>query len=147
MLSPHPSEFPMTRLLMIPLVALFGILARADDKKPAAAFTEIAVEKGDKIEAKGGKATEPVKITSAAELEKAVPDETTRTRLAKLVDFKTHVLLVFAWQGSGQDKLEYTVLQSDPPQVEFTVSPGRTKDLRSHVHLFVVRSDVKWSVK
>ncbi|MEO2088332.1 MAG: hypothetical protein ABGY75_02390 [Gemmataceae bacterium] len=137
----------MTRLLVIPFVALFATTVLADDKKPAGSFAEIAVVKGDKIEAKGGKATEPVKVTSAAELEKAVPDEATRTRLAKLVDFKTHTLLIFAWQGSGQDKLEYTVLQSDPPQVEFTVSPGRTKDLRSHVHLFVVRSDVKWTVK
>lgn len=137
----------MTRLLVIPLVALFATAALAEDKKPGEPITAIAVEKDDKIEAKGGKATEPVKVTSAAELEKAVPDETTRKRLAKLVDFKTHALLVFAWQGSGQDKLDFAVLESYPEQVAFSYTPGRTKDLRTHVHLYAVRSDVKWAVK
>ncbi len=137
----------MTRLVVIPLVALFATAAVAEDKKPTNPITSIAVEKDDKIESKGGKATEPVKVTSAAELEKAVPDEATRTRLAKLVDFKTHALLIFAWQGSGQDKIEYTVLESYPEQIAFTYTPGRTKDLRSHVHLYAVRNDVKWSVK
>lgn len=137
----------MTRLLVIPLAALFATAVVADDKKPGEPITAIAVEKNDKIETKGGKATEPVKVTSAAELEKAVPDEATRKRLAKLVDFKTHTLLIFAWQGSGQDKLDFVVMESQPEQIAFTYTPGRTKDLRTHVHLYAVRSDLKWSVK
>lgn len=137
----------MTRLLALPLAALFATVALAEDKKPVQPITAIATEKDDKIETKGGKATEPVKVTSAAELEKAVPDEATRTRLAKLVDFKSQVLLIFAWQGSGQDKLDFVVLESYPEQVPFTYTPGKTKDLRTHVHLYAVRSNVKWSVK
>jgi hypothetical protein len=67
--------------------------------------------------------------------------------IAKKVDFKKQIVLVFAWQGSGGDKLEYQVLESSPEQIPFSLTPGRTKDLRSHSRVFALRSDVKWSVK
>jgi hypothetical protein len=64
--------------------------------------------------------------------------------LTKKVDFKEQVVLVFAWRGSGQDKLTYAVLESYPEQVVFSFRPGRTKDLRPHVKVFALRSNVKW---
>lgn len=135
----------LTAAVAMTLLASAAVLA--DDKKANAPIREIAAGEKDKIDTKAGKATEPTKVTTAEELEKRIPDEDTRKRLAKEVDFKTHTLLVFAWQGSGQDKLEYAVQESAPEKVAFTVTRGLTKDLRSHTHLYVLRNDVKWAVK
>jgi len=40
--------------------------------------------------------------------------------------------------------LAYRVAESDPEQVFFTFRPGRTRDLRPHVRVFAVRSNVTW---
>jgi len=63
------------------------------------------------------------------------------------VDFKKQIVLLFAWQGSGGDKLEYVVAESFPEQIMFSMKPGLTRDLRQHVHVFALRSNVKWSIK
>ncbi len=63
--------------------------------------------------------------------------------LSKQVDFKNQTVLVFAWSGSGQDKLTYEVLESYPEQIVFNYTRGRTKDLRPHVYVFALRSNVK----
>ncbi len=67
--------------------------------------------------------------------------------LSKQVDFDKQLVLVFAWRGSGQDRLDYVVMESFPEQVRFTYKPGRTRDLRPHVYVFALRSNVKWSVR
>jgi hypothetical protein len=67
--------------------------------------------------------------------------------LNKQVDFQKQVVLLFAWRGSGQDRLGYVVMESYPEQIGFTYKPGRTRDLRPHVHIFALRSNVKWSVR
>lgn len=67
--------------------------------------------------------------------------------LMKQVDFEQQIVLVFAWRGSGQDRLEHIVAESYPEQTFFTLTPGRTKDLRSHAHVFVLRSNVAWSTR
>ena len=64
--------------------------------------------------------------------------------LTKQVDFEQRVVLVFAWRGSGQDRLSYSVAESFPEQVFFEYKPGRTKDLRPHVYVFALRANVKW---
>ena len=65
-------------------------------------------------------------------------------KLKKVVDFEKQFALVFAWRGSGQDKLN---MESFPEQIVFSIRPGRTRDLRPHVHVFVLRANVRWSVK
>jgi hypothetical protein len=73
-----------------------------------------------------------------------------KAELAKLkatVDFAQQTLLVFAWRGSGQDRLTHSVAESYPEQVLFRYRPGRTRDLRPHVHLYALRSNVRWSVR
>lgn len=138
----------MTRLfLTAAALCAMAVLAPADEKKPAPAVTDLANDKADKIGTEGGKPTQPKAITSEDELKTAIPDDDTRKRVAKLVDFKEQTLLVFAWQGSGGDKLDFVVLESFPEQIRFTVTPGKTFDLRQHVHLYAVRKNVKWSVK
>jgi len=64
--------------------------------------------------------------------------------LTKQVDFKQQIVLVFAWRGSGRDLLAYTVAESYPEQVFFTFRPGRTRDLRPHVRVYALRSNVTW---
>ena len=66
--------------------------------------------------------------------------------IAKAVDFKKQIVLVFAWQGSGGDKLEYKILESFPEQVPFSMQLVLTRDLRQHSRVFAIRSNVKWSV-
>lgn len=69
------------------------------------------------------------------------------SKLAKAVDFSQQFVLVFAWRGSGQDKLNYAVMESFPEQISFSYQPGRTRDLRLHVSVYAVRANVKWSIK
>lgn len=67
--------------------------------------------------------------------------------IGKKVDFQKQIVLIFAWQGSGGDKLDYQILESFPEQIPFTLRPGVTDDLRSHSRVFALRANVKWSVK
>jgi hypothetical protein len=67
--------------------------------------------------------------------------------IAKKVDFQKQIVLVFAWQGSGGDKLEYQILESFPEQVPFSLRPGATDDVRPHSRVFALRSNVKWSIR
>ena len=128
------------------LAVLFAVasLTSADDKKKP--ITEVPTVKADKF-GPGGTVPEPVSVTSVKELEKAIPDDETRKRIAKLVDFGEQTLLVVAWESSGGDKLTYTVAESFPEQVTFHHKKGLTFDLKSHVKLFVLRNGVKWAVK
>ena len=67
-------------------------------------------------------------------------------KISKAVDFEKQIVLVFAWKGSGQDRLTFASPEVHPEQINFSYKPGRTKDLRPHVKIFVLRSDVKWTV-
>ena len=94
----------------------------------------------------GGGWKKPLKIESAKQLadhfdKKSVAD------LEKIVDFDQQVMLVFAWRGSGQDELSYVVAESYPEQVTFSHQKGRTRDLREHVKIYVLRKNVRWSVR
>ena len=68
-------------------------------------------------------------------------------KLTKQVDFEQQFVLLFAWRGSGQDRLRHDVAESYPEQVFFTYKAGRTRDLRPHVYVYALRSNVKWSMK
>lgn len=68
-------------------------------------------------------------------------------KLKQQVDFSKQFVLLFAWRGSGQDSLDCAVAESYPEQIFFTYKPGRTRDLRQHVRIYALRSNVTWSVK
>lgn len=68
-------------------------------------------------------------------------------KLVKQADFDKQFVLLFAWRGSGQDKLDAAVAESYPEQIFFGYTPGRTRDLREHVRVFALRSNVRWSVR
>lgn len=68
-------------------------------------------------------------------------------KLGKEVDFEKQFLLVFEWKGSGGDSLSYAVAESFPEQIIFSLKRGLTRDLRSHTHIYALRSNVQWSAK
>lgn len=94
---------------------------------------------------KDAKRNAPIEIKTADGLAKYF-DKKQVAAITKQVDFKREVMLIFAWRGSGQDELQYTILKSMPPQLVFRVIPGRTRDLRPHVHVYAVPTDVRWSM-
>lgn len=88
----------------------------------------------------------PIVIKSNEEAAKYFSEDALKA-LIKSVDFKRQFVLVFAWRGSGQDKLSYSVAESYPEQIVFSRKRGITQDLRSHTNTYALRSNVKWSVK
>jgi len=66
--------------------------------------------------------------------------------LKKKADFDSHMVLVFAWHGSGQDKITYRIAESYPEQITFEYQPGRTRDYRPHVRIYALRKNVQWTV-
>jgi len=88
----------------------------------------------------------PIVVKSKEEATKLFGKEAVAT-LVKAVDFKKQFVLVFAWRGSGGDRLNYTVAESFPEQISFSRQFGRTRDLRSHAKVFALRSNVKWNVQ
>ncbi|MDE0597328.1 MAG: hypothetical protein OSB65_18960 [Roseibacillus sp.] len=67
--------------------------------------------------------------------------------ISNAVDFEKQIVLIFAWKGSGQDRFTVAGTEDHPGQIKFSYKPGRTKDLRPHIKIFVLQSDLKWSVK
>ncbi len=87
----------------------------------------------------GGKPTAPVIVASAEELAKCPVCSGEIEAVKKLVDFSKEKLVVFAWAGSGQDKVELTAETKDGKTLLVTsFTPGRTRDLRQHVKLYAV---------
>lgn len=114
-----------------------------DTKKDEDGVREIDLKDVKLGEAKG-KVSEPTKITSEDELKKALGDDAAKAIKA---DFKKEYLLLFQWAGSGGDKLtEASETKDKKTTVTFTLTPGRTRDLRQHFHLFAVPTDAEWKV-
>jgi hypothetical protein len=89
--------------------------------------------------------SEPVVIRSQGEAAHHFgADE--RAKLVRLVDFSRQFILVFAWRGSGQDRMDAAVAESFPEKVFFRHLPGMTRDLRPHVRIFALRNGVTWRV-
>jgi len=90
--------------------------------------------------------TKPVVITSRKLAAKYFGKQDL-TKLLKSADFKKQVVFVFAWRGSGQDKMTYATTKSLPIQIEFTIHPGRTRDLRPHVQVYLLKNELEWKGK
>lgn len=94
----------------------------------------------------GGQYNKPTVVRSLDEAERYL-NKQSLADLNKQVDFKSQIVLIFAWRGSGQDKLSFDIAESFPEQILFTRTPGLTRDLRPHSRVYALRSNVKWSVK
>ena len=131
----------MRTLLALALAVSIPAAIRADDQDKLVRELEL---KSPKIGVKkGAQPADAAKITSKAELEQLITDEPTREAIAKIVDFEKSYLLIFAWAGSGGDKIAAT---DEKGEAVFTVTRGKTKDLRQHLRVFAVAKDAKWSV-
>ncbi len=90
----------------------------------------------------------PEIIASADDLAKSPTLKDAADAVKKLVNFEKEKLVVFAWQGSGGDKLTATTKDADgKTTVAFNLTLGFTRDLRQHVKVYSVpkAADVKTS--
>jgi hypothetical protein len=134
-----------SRLLLGVFLAIITAAAFAADPAipPIKSLTDI---KTTEAVFKDSSAKKPIVIKTAEEAKKYFAADQL-TELQKKADFKQQLLLIFAWQGSGQDKLTYAIAESYPEQIFFTYEMGRTRDLRPHQELYLLRTNVTWSVK
>jgi len=87
-------------------------------------------------------AFEEIKITSKEDVEKTFGKDVGEAIL-KQVELKREFLVFFRWAGSGGDKLE---MSQDKGSVTFTLTRGRTNDLRLHVKLFALPKKTEYKV-
>lgn len=52
------------------------------------------------------------------------------------VDFEIYNVVIFAWQGSGQDRLSGRFSRRKGAAAVFSYNPGRTEDLRTHSAIY-----------
>lgn len=130
------------------LVAVAAIgLVQAQDKPKLAKIVAIPLDKADKVDVKSGDWDKPHPVSADDDLKKFVSDAPTRKKVLDAIDFKTHVLLVFAWQGSSGDKVAAMIVEETPQEVRFTMKAGATDDVRQNVQLFAVAKETRWIAK
>ncbi len=133
------------RIAILAAVFLAAPVLAAEDKP---VVKEIATKDLKVTPARGGKPIEPATIGTAEELAKSPVVGGEADAIKKQIDFAKEKLLVFAWAGSGQDAVAVTGETKDgKPVVTVAFTPGRTRDLRQHVKLFVVPKAAEVTVK
>ena len=123
------------------LTIVGGLFAVPANHEPIAELRDLRAEEAV---FKGASRTKPVVLKSLKNGTKYF-DKEALAAISKAVDFEKQIVLLFAWKGSGQDRLKYVVKESFPEQVVFSYKRGRTKDYRRHVKVYVLRSNVKWA--
>jgi hypothetical protein len=121
------------------LVAVVVLAAPAiGEDKPA--IKEIATKDLKLVIPETGKVTQPAEIKTAEELAKSPVVGKEADTVKKQIDFSKEKLVVFAWSGSGGDRVAGG-LNKDGKTAEFTYTGGLTFDLRQHSRLYVVPKD------
>lgn len=135
----------MRQALFLLLLAPFVIAADAEPPAPKAAKPrEVTGIKG-RLASKFEFALNPVKITSEADLAKAVPSKADQAALQKAVDFRKEYLLIVTWAGSGGDRLAFEVKKAKPgPEVVFTRHLGETDDYNEHQKVYVISKSLTY---
>lgn len=139
-----PHVFFFFKMVAVLLLTAGVSAAEPDAKVPPIQKIEGVQPKQNIFEA--ARLKEPLVIRRVEEA-RAHFDDANLKALADKVDFAQQIVLVFAWRGSGQDRLDSLVAESYPEQITFRLTPGRTKDLRPHIEIYALRSNVKWSVR
>ena len=85
-------------------------------------------------------------LSSSADAQKHFSKENFE-KLSEAVNFETQRVLVFAWRGSGGDRISYFVAESWPEQISFQFTRGMTRDLATHQKIFALRSNVSCEVQ
>lgn len=128
---------------VVAALALVAASTPGGDKKDETPFREIDV-KGISLESKGGRPTAPIVVKSAEEV-KMLASMALQEALTKQIDFKKEFALVFAWAGSGGDRIVPSVAKGT--DVRFLYTPGLTRDLRQHLRVFAVKTGTEWKVE
>ncbi|MEM9347670.1 MAG: hypothetical protein AAGB26_13745 [Planctomycetota bacterium] len=90
------------------------------------------------------KRNKPLELKSAKDA-KPYFDADELKALGEAVDWDRQVVLVFAWRGSGQDKMEASVKETDDGElVQFRYKAGFSRDMRPHTYTYAVRKGVDW---
>ena len=131
-------------ILSVAMLLMTAPILLVDDTEPAPDVKprELKVQKGT-LPTADGKLSDPKKITSKEDLAKAVPDADAAAAIAKQVDFKKEVVLLFAWSGSGGDRL---TMAEEKGAAVFTLKRGLTRDLRRHAKVFALPKAMKFSM-
>ncbi|MFM2093300.1 MAG: hypothetical protein RIS70_424 [Planctomycetota bacterium] len=136
----------------LPVYAIPPVQDPAAAKKPQSGIQVLDDLSAKESAFKPARDLKPIVLKSEKEAAEVFSDEAV-AKLLKNVDFSKQVALVFAWSGSGQDRLDYSVARvapndpvARPEHVVFSLEPGRTRDLRPHTQVFVLRSDSRWSM-
>ena len=118
---------------------------RAGEKdKPA--VREIKVV-GYPVEPKSGSWSKPMVIDSDKTLEKLIAEQKTRDQIKSQVDFQKEQVLLFAWSGSGQDRITYDIKEGkEKVDITFAYLAGATDDLKHHVRVFALPKTAGWKV-
>lgn len=87
---------------------------------------------------------EPSKLSTDAELQKLLPDPANQAKVKEAIDFRTHDLLAFAWEGPTDDKLTFTL---NDQTAKFGLAPGRSEEKAQHRKLYAVRRTVTWTAE
>lgn len=125
------------------LIVVAGLPA-GDGKKSIRAVQEFDV-KGVSFMRKGASATKPIPIRSEDDLKKLEGAARLQDLLRAKVNFKRQTALVFAWSGSGQDRVVFKGVRLG--QAVFTFTPGLTRDYRPHLNVFTLPAGMKWIVR
>ncbi len=133
----------MRTMMALCWLLLVGMVGAAD--KPVAPIRELEGIQPKEDAFRPARPLRPLVLKSVEKAARYLSEEDV-ARLKKEVDFAQQVVLLFAWQGSGQDRLTYEVAESSPEKVAFERQPGLTRDLRPHVRVYVVSADVAWTV-
>ncbi|MFQ5734111.1 MAG: hypothetical protein ACE5KM_19420 [Planctomycetaceae bacterium] len=136
---------PRTFALLIPALLVTLVAAAAPDPK-LPPIKRIKDAKPKKSIFKTATRKKPLVLKSQKDAAKYF-GKVNLANLKKQVDFTQQFVLVFAWRGSGGDRFRVSVAESYPEQISFHYKPGRTRDLRPHVYVYVLRSNVKWRVR
>jgi hypothetical protein len=129
------------------MIAALGVASAAlAADKPA--VREIPAKDLKVTAPRGGKATEPMVFTAAADVARSPVVGGAADEIKKQVDFDKEKLVAFAWGGSGQDKLAADLKTVDKKATAlFTYTRGFTRDLRRHVRLYAVPKDAEVKVE
>jgi len=136
---PHKN---ITLLMLMFTVAVFNAETSATAEEMLPPIQDITDIKANDQIWKAAKRGVPLTLRSKSEAARYFAEPQLKLLLKK-VDFQKQTLLVFAWRGSGQDKMTYTIAESFPEQITFKILPGRTRDLRPHLNIYAIRKNVK----
>jgi hypothetical protein len=124
------------------VIALIVVGTATAEDKPA--VRAVPLKDIKTVHPKNFGAPKATEFTSADALGKSAlfADDTSRDTLKKQLDFAKEKLVVFAWSGSGGDRIA-GALSKDGKAAEFSYRMGLTDDLRQHFHVFVVPKDAE----